>query len=312
MVLASPNGCNDGSAACPNRVHLWFYTADCNRIGDVAVHPPLTENDVEAISFHNHPYNTLTVVGNVLVAGVAPSVFGWQTPLLASNSIAGWVLSVDVNRGISYVEDLARLGSGRSGGGWAPYKPAHALLYAPADDGKEAIVTLRARCPTGTVINAAGTVFGPRGTLGADMLDLATQALGDTPGDAHSAATSDANAATLCPECVTSGVFARRLAFIIFDTDEEFWETAENVPCQCLGMDVTRTGTAFAPEVRLRDLSGFAARNDTYWEVISQGVPPGDELFTIAVTIDMKVKGGSARFFTRLHNLYAVADLLWN
>jgi hypothetical protein len=298
LILGSPRLCNDGSDpdVCPNPVHLWFYTAACSRVDDAQA--PLTENDVEILELHS-PFLTSVRTGNVLVATTPPSG-PFDQPILGTNSILGLTYYIDVNRGIGRIEELARL-SNNNGNGWSPYKPIHVVPFALPDDGGIIFNTLLIRCPRGTAVaDDPLFVFGDEGTLGGDMLDLAAQDEGFVPGSAYSSATSLANDNTICDDCDTNGLFARALTAIIFDLDENFLRSVDNLPCQCIG--VAPQGGAFQAEVRMSTLAAIAGVRATYWELFSFGAPTGDELFTGALNTQLRVGSLNLNFFTRLHN----------
>jgi len=281
LVLGSPQGAN--------QAHLRFFTAACNSVDNTIVR--LTENDVEVIPLHNS-LATAGRVGNVLVTA-------------SSEAIIGWMYYIDANRGIGRLEEMARLADGGGGGtGWSPYRPAHVLLFAPPDDGASALVTLLVRCPVGTATQApgaaGGTVVGTLGTLGGAMLDLASQAVdGSAPGAALNPATTIADSGTLCPSCATSGIFATRLFAVVYDTDEHFLKSVDNVACRCLG--VSLAGNPFVDEPRLKDIALVTAFQSTYWEIFGVGA----DLFTASVNLQVKSAGLNVNFFNRLHNARA-------
>jgi hypothetical protein len=317
LILASPRLCNDASDPdlCENRVHLWFYTAACNRVDDAAV--TLTENDVEILPLHS-PLLTSVRAGNVLVAATPPSG-PFDQPILATNSVLGLTYYIDVNRGIGRIEELSRL-SNNNGNGWSPYKPVAIIPLALPDNGSSIFETLLIRCPQGTALVdrevspgpppiIATFVVGTEGTLGGDMLDLALQDEGFSPGDAYSAATTFADEFTICDDCDTNGLFASALTAIIYDLDENFLRSVDNLPCQCLGV-APQGGAAFDTEVRLSDLAAIAGVEATYWEVFSFGAPSGDELFTGSMNTQLRVVNLNLNFFSRLHNTNARENII--
>lgn len=284
LALSAPRGAT--------QAHLQFYSATCtvvdNRIVD------LTDNDVELLGLTD-PLVTRNRVGNVLVTaspGDAP--------------IIGWTYYVDVSRGIARLEEMSRL-SAEGGTGWAPYKPAHALLFAPPDNGVSTFVTLLVRCPTGTATQApgaaGGTVVGTPGTLGGDMLDRAAVSDGAAPGSVFGPGTTTASDGTLCSACDTNGVFASALFGLVFDDDENFLGSLDNLSCRCLGL--SSAGGTFVNEPRLRDISPAAAQNGTYWELFGAG----GSLFTASVNLQLRAVGLNVNFFSRLHNARAVDNL---
>ncbi len=310
LILASPRFCNDSSNpnVCEFTPHVWFYTAACIRVNDIRV--PLTENDVEIISLHS-PLVTSVRVGNVLVAGT-PGTGPFSQPLLLTNSIIGLMYYADVNRGIGRIEELARL-SNNNGNGWSPYKPAHVIPFALPDDGGVIFNTLLVRCPRSTDLarandDDAGDFFisGVEGTLGGDMLDLASQDEGNPPAQAYNPATTLATDQTLCDDCETTGVFARALSFFIFDLNENFLQSVDNVPCQCIGLTTILGGTAV--EARLRDISPISGIQATYWEITSFGPPIDEEhtdsgeLFTASLNTRLRAGSLNLNFFSRLFN----------
>lgn len=285
LALGSPQG--------PNQAHLRFYTTACNRVDDAAV--SLTENDVALLPLHSDQI-TSNRVGNVLVTA-------------SDGAIIGWMYYIDTNRGIGRLEEMARLAAGEGGGtGWSPYRPAHVLLFAPPDDDATSFVTLLVRCPVGTTIQApgaaGGTVVGAGGTLGGDMLDLASQAGdGSSPGAALDPSTTIADSHTLCPSCATSGIFATRLLALVFDTDESFLKSVDSMTCRCLGVSIG--GGPFANEARLKDIAPITAAQSTYWEIFGSGAG----LFTASVNLQVKSGGLNVNFFNRLHNARARGNI---
>lgn len=301
LVVGSPRGCNDGSdpTDCPNVAHLWFYNAACNRVEDLKL--PLTANDVEIVPLHD-PTVTQVRTGNVLVAATPPGG-PFDLPILADNPLIGKTYYFDTNRGIARMETMARL-SGFFGNGWTDYRPAAVLLVAPPDDGVTFFNTLLVRCPAGTAVQAAnslgGTVLGTIGTLGGDMLDLAAQNEGAPSGSSFDKATTQADVDTLCDDCETNGTFAAALTAIIYDLDENFLRSVDNMPCRCIG--VGPQGGTVAAEPRLATLAPIAATTATYWEIFSFGKAAGEELFAAAHNLQVKLGSLNVNLFGRLHN----------
>jgi hypothetical protein len=300
LMIGAPRGCIDDTANCPtNSAHLWFYNEACNRLIDKAGH--LTENDVKVFPLHDPTFLTAPRVGNVLVAAES-NWTGHAQPVIATNPLIGQMFYVDVNRGIGRLEELATLST--TDYGWNPYAGAHALLFAPPDDGVFFFDTLLVRCPVGASVTAQGTVFGTAGTLGGDMIELVSQYNGNVIGDGYSSADSGADTAAVVGNSSStdpSGVFAKALSAFVYDLDEEFIESVDNLPCRCIG--VTAPGASgFTPEVRLRDLSGFAGGNESYWEIESFNSTGLDDGFTAALNVRLAI--GSllnVNFFHRLH-----------
>ena len=315
LMLASPQGClngdpnSKGDRSCKNSTtHLWFYTAACTRVDNLQV--PLTKNDVAVLPLHS-PAVTSNRVGNVLVAATPPGG-PFDQPLLASNAIIGQTWFIDANRGIGRIEDMAR-SDGNGGNGWTPYRPAHVLLFAPQDNGIDLFGGLIFRCPVGTSLTSRGTpsttfVLGALLTLGGDMLDLAAQSDGDAPGSALQASLTEANEDTLCDDCQTNGLFATKLSAIVYDLDEKFLRSQDNINCRCLGASIG--AGAFSTEVRLGALVIEAKTQETYWEIFTIGQPrnpnnaTGDDpssesLFTAALNVQV-VSTVSVNFYTRL------------
>jgi len=310
LAIAAPQECIDGSANCPDTAaHLWFYAAACTRVDDKAV--PLSKNKLTVISLHD-PLVTANRVGNVLVGGTLPNS-QFQQVRLTSNAIIGQTWFVDAVRGIGRIEDMARL-SGNSGMGWSPYRPAHVLLLAPPDDGVILTGTLIFRCPTGTAVLAkvstvgGGSVVGTVGTLGGDMLDLASQDEGAAPGTAVNAVLTEADDDTLCGSCSTNGLFAKAISAIVYDTEENLIKSVDNISCRCLGASIA--GGAFQSEIRLKDLALAAGSQATYWEIFSfgattnvaQGGTDTQELWTAALNVVGSFPGLKVNFYTRLHS----------
>jgi hypothetical protein len=307
LILASPRFCNDASDpdVCENRVHLWFYTAACSRVDDAAI--TLTENDVDIQELHS-PLVTSVRAGNVLVAATPPSG-PFDQPILATNSILGLMYYIDANRGIGRIEEMSRL-SNNNGNGWSPYRPIALIPFALPDDGQIIFNTLLMRCPVGTALVETDPtlVFGQEGSLGGDMLDLASQDEGNPPGDSYDPGTTNATSSTICDDCDTNGLFASALTAIIYDLSENFLRSVDNLPCQCLG--VAPQGGAFELETRLSDLAAIAGVEATYWELFSFGAPTGDELFTGSMNTQLVAGPFNLNFFSRLHSTNARENIL--
>ena len=271
-----------GSPQTDLSLHIQFYTAACNEVTDKSL--KLTENQVAALPLHS-PSTTRNRVGNFLVSGPGLE--------LTDAAVIGQTFFVDVNRGIARLEELARL-AGDGATGWSPYQPAHVLLFAPPDDGVTATATLLVRCPVGvTRVTTEGKtdIVGTPGTLGGDMLALAATAQGGLP-----------DATTLCAKCDTNGLFATAMAANVYDLDENLLQSTDSIPCRCLGVDPTRSGTGFVTEARLSELAPLAGLGPTYWEIFSVGGAAGEELFTASQNIQVRFGGLNLNFYGRLHN----------
>jgi hypothetical protein len=258
LAVASPRNCNDGSNAtdCPNEVRAWFYDAACTRVSTVAI--PLSENDTELVGIHAV---TTATSGSVLVGHADPAApndvlldFAPPTP----HQIAGVIFEIDVAIGIARTIQMARIGNDFSNG-WAPYYPVGVIPFLPADDGSNFFSLVQLRCPVGSALvdpTANDLLVGTAQTLGGDMLDLASQDEGGTPGDAYASGTTAVDGEALCDDCSPSpSNFATDVTIRIFDTDEVLLDTVSSFACSCL------------TEVRASAISSFAASNSTYWEL---------------------------------------------
>jgi hypothetical protein len=294
LMIGAPRGRIDGDSSIEGNVaHLWFYTAACNRVVDKAA--PLTENQSKVFALHNPGFLTGPRVGNVIVAAISPFTGPFQ-PVSATNAIIGEMFYVDINRGIGRLEELAANTAEPTA--WQPYSGAHVILFAPPDDGVNFFDTLLVRCPVGASVTAQGTVFGTAGTLGGDMVDLYNQSNGGgSPGDGYSSTTSSVTDTWLINSSAAdpSGLFAKALSASVYNLDEEFQESVDNLGCQCIG-------TATSPEVRLGTLSAFAASHESYWELQSFNQGGLDDAWTAGLNVRLTVPGLlNVNFFHRLH-----------
>jgi hypothetical protein len=309
LMVGAPRGCiNSDPVACPqNDAHLWFYNESCNRVVDKA--SPLTENDVRVFPLHSPGFLSSPRIGNVLVAAVSPFESLAQ-PVLATNAIIGEMFYVDINRGIGRMEEMAAL---KGPAGWQPYSGAHVILWAPPDDGTFFFNTLLVRCPVGGSVTAQGTVFGTAGTLAGDMIDLQNQDEGGgAPGEGYSAATSGSfSLVTTSSAYDESGRFAKALSAFVYNVDEEFQESVDNLPCRCIGVDPNRGApVSWQPEVRMSALSAFSATNESYWELESFASDGLDDVW--AASLNVRLVIGTAlnvNFFGRLHRAPGKAGL---
>jgi len=310
LMVGAPRGCinSTGPTACPeNNAHLWFYNEACNRIVDKA--SPLTENDVKVFPLHSPGFLSSPRIGNVLVAAVSPFESLAQ-PVLATNAIIGEMFYVDINRGIGRMEEMAAL---KGPAGWQPYSGAHVILWAPPDDGTFFFNTLLVRCPVGGSVTAQGTIFGTAGTLAGDMIDLQNQDEGGgAPGEGYSAATSGSfSLVTTSSAYDESGRFAKALSAFVYNVDEEFQESVDNLPCRCIGVDPNRGApVSWQPEVRMSALSAFSATNESYWELESFASDGLDDVW--AASLNVRLVIGTAlnvNFFGRLHRAPGKAGL---
>ncbi|MGH7265770.1 MAG: hypothetical protein ACREMB_13110 [Candidatus Rokuibacteriota bacterium] len=278
LFLTSPLTCNDGSDPdqCPFPLRVYFYNTACNRVDSRPV--SLGPNQTTVLELHN-PGVTANRAGNFLVAAADPTDPGLA--LLTEESIAGISYFFDANTGIARAEELSRLARN----GWLPFNAAAAILLAVPDDGVSFSSTLRLRCPVGTAVSGSD-VIGTLDTLGGDMLDLAAQEDGETPGDAFLSPVDDD---TLRDDNDSNfnGTFASAVTATVYDLDGNLLGTVASIPCTCL------------TEVGLGTLTPLATSQFTYWELFSTGGDLGTEIFTGAFSFQA---GPGLAFNHRLHH----------
>jgi hypothetical protein len=299
LMIGAPRGAIDGNSSIEGNVaHLWFYNAACNRVVDKA--GPLTENRSKVFALHNPGFLTGPRVGNVIVAAISPFTGPFQ-PVAATNAIIGEMFYVDINRGIGRLEEVATNPATSSQNAWQPYSGAHVILFAPPDDGVNFFDTLILRCPVGASVTSQGTVFGTAGTLGGDMVELYNQSISSqTVGDGYLSTASSVTTRWIIFNSSASdpsGLFAKALSAAVYNLDEEFQESVDNLGCQCIG-------TATSPEVRLSTLSAFSATHESYWELQSFNSGGLDDAWTADLNVRLTVAGLlNVNFYHRLHRV---------
>jgi hypothetical protein len=310
LVLGSPRNCNDGTipGTCDNPAHIWFYDQTCTQVNHQAI--AMKPNQVVLL-----PIGSVTPVtqGNFLVATaktanpLQPIIaqpdptgpFAAPSPPGTGASIIGELFVIDVVRGISRLEPLARL---EHYYGWMRYRSEGALLLSLPDDRVSIIEDLLLRCPTGiSLVNPAlnDNVHATQGQLGGDMMELSHQARNTAPiGDAYLAAPTKPNTNETIwfrggqTPATYNGLFATAVTATLYDPSGSVLGTA-STPCQCF------------TSVPLSTVSPLAAAGQTYWEIVATdgtanfaGGKKG--AFTGGVNMQVKQGGLNLNFFTPL------------
>lgn len=298
LFLSAPSFCQ-GTSGCAqaNPVRVYFYNNACTRVDSTAL--TLSVDDVAVLSLHETT-TTANRSGNFLVATADPAATGQA--LLSEAQLAGISYVISTSLGVGRAQELSRM-SNFFGTAWKPYASSHVLIFAPPDDGVNFFDLLELRCPVGTATQAAGlaggTVVGTANTLGGDMLDLASQDEGGTPGDVFDPDTTTADSDTLdgFNDENANGTFASAVTATVFSLDEAVLGTVSSFTCAC------------NTQVRLSTLSAAAASNSTHWEFFSTGGGTGTEIFTGGIDFLVRTAGLNVNLFHRLHNSRTEANI---